>query len=32
VRPIEIGIVLVREDETWFTILPSVGVAWSTSF
>jgi len=26
------GIVLARDPETWFTILPSIGVAWSTSF
>jgi len=26
------NIVLDREDETWFTILPSLGIAWSGSF
>lgn len=26
------GPVLVRDLETWFTILPAIGVAWSTSF
>ncbi len=26
------GIVLQRDDETWFTILPSIGAAWSTHF
>jgi hypothetical protein len=26
------GIVLSREEETWFSILPSIGVSWSGSF
>ncbi len=26
------NIVLTRDSEKWFTILPSIGVAWSTSF
>jgi hypothetical protein len=26
------NIVLEKDEETWFTILPSVGVAWSSSF
>jgi hypothetical protein len=25
-------IVLQRDPETWFTILPSIGVSWSKSF
>jgi hypothetical protein len=26
------NIVLARDDETWFTILPSIGVSWSGTF
>ena len=26
------NIILNRDEETWFTILPSLGIAWSSSF